>query len=130
MLKPMAEYHVVYARGRGGEWRASVRGLRRCRSRGRSLRQARVALRRALAHLVADPYAIDFVEDVRLPGGARRLIGGHWTARRKVEKAQLAAEAATRRALQALRELSIQAKDAGDLLGLPPAKLQRLWKKG
>jgi hypothetical protein len=129
MLEPMTEYHVVYARAAAGGWRASVRGVRRCRSRGRSLRQARVALRRALAHVVADPYSIDFVEDVRLPGGARRLIGGHWAARRKVEKAQLAADAATRRALSALRELSIDLKDASDLLGIPPTRLQKLWKR-
>ena len=126
----MAEYHVVYARRGPGEWRAWVREVRKCRSRGRTLRQARVALRRALAHSVADPYAIDFLEDVRLPGGARRLLGGHWTARRKVEKAQAAADVATRRALAALRELSINVKDASDLLGIPPAKLQKVWKKG
>jgi predicted RNase H-like HicB family nuclease len=128
MLERMAEYHVVYARREAGDWRAFVRGLRRCRSRGRTLRQARVALRRALAHVVADPYAIDFVEDVRLPGAARRLIGGHWSARRKAERAQKAADAATGRALQALRGLSINLKDASDLLGIPPAKLQTLDK--
>jgi len=129
MLERMAEYHVVYARRGAGEWRAFVREARKCRSRGRTLRQARVALRRALAYLVADPYAVDFLEDVRLPGGARRLLGGHWAARRKAEKARLAAEAATRRALQALRDLSIDLKDASDLLGVPPAKLQKLLKK-
>jgi hypothetical protein len=126
----MAEYHVVYARRGPGDWRAWVREVRKVRSRGRTLRQARVALRRALAHSVADPYAIDFLEDVRLPGGARRLLGGHWAARRKVEKAQAVADAATRRALAALRDLSINVKDASDLLGIPPAKLQKLWKKG
>lgn len=130
MLDGMAEYHVVYARRGAGEWRAFVREMRRCRSRGRTLRQARVRLRRSLAQLVEEPYAIDFVEDVRLPGGARRLLGGHWVARRKAEKAQFAAEASTRRALHALRELSINVRDASDLLGIPPAKLQKLWKKG
>jgi predicted RNase H-like HicB family nuclease len=130
MLERMAEYHVVYARRGAGEWSAFVREVRKCRSRGRTLRQARVALRRALAYMVADPYSVDFLEDVRLPGGARRLLGGHWAARRKAEKARLAAEAATRRALQALRELSIDLRDASDLLGVPPAKLQKLVKKG
>jgi hypothetical protein len=126
----MAEYQVVYARRGAGDWRAYVRGVRRARSRGRSLRQARVALRRALAHLVADPYSIDFVEDVRLPGGARRLIGVHWAARRKAERAQRAADDATRKALRALHDLSINFKDASDLLGIPVARLQKLWKKG
>ena len=129
MLERMAEYHVVYARRGPGDWRAFVREVRKCRGRGRTLRQARVALRRALAHVVADPYAIDFLEDVRLPGGARRLLGGHWTARRKAEKAQAAADACTRRALEALRGLSINVRDASDLLGIPPAKLQKIWKR-
>jgi predicted RNase H-like HicB family nuclease len=125
----MTEYHVVYRRGKSGPWRASVRGLRRCRSRGKTLRQARVRLRQALAELVDEPYAVDFIEDVRLPGAARRLLGRHWAARRKVEKAQLEAQAAARRALDALRELAIDLRDASDLLGVAPARLQKIWKK-
>jgi predicted RNase H-like HicB family nuclease len=130
MLGSMAEYHVTYTRGRTGGWRASVREVRRCRSRGRTLRKARVELRRALAQTVADPYAIDFVEDVRLPGGARRLLGAHWVARRKADKARAAADAATRKALEALRGLSIDAKDASDLLGVPVARLAKIAKAG
>ena len=129
MLDAMTEYHVVYRRGKTGPWRASVRGVRRCRSRGKTLRQARVRLRQALAALVEEPYAIDFVEDVRLPGAARRLLGRHWAARRKVQKAQLEAQAAAHRALLALRELAIDLRDASDLLGLPPARLQKIWKR-
>ena len=125
----MTEYHVVYRRGKSGPWRASVRGLRRCRSRGKTLRQARVRLRQALAELVDEPYAVDFIEDVRLPGAARRLLGRHWAARRKVEKAQLEAQAAARRVLDALRELAIDLRDASDLLGVAPARLQKIWKK-
>ena len=130
MLGVMAEYHVTYTRGEKGGWRASVREERRCRGRGRTLRQARVELRRALAQTVADPYAIDFVEDVRLPGGARKLLGAHWAARRKADQARAAADAAARRALEALRSLSIDVKDASDLLGIPPARLQKIGKAG
>lgn len=121
----MAEYYVIYKKdGRG--WRASVRGYRRARARGRTIRVTRVRLRRALALLVDDPDAMDFLEDVRLPGPARRLLGRHWAARRRLAGAQARADAAARAALAALKELSLGVRDASDLLGLPPLKLQRL----
>ena len=77
--------------------------------------------------MVEDPYQIDFVEDVRLPPPARRLIVLHWAARRRLEK-----RAGPRRRgrvappWHALLGLDVSAKDAGDLLGLPPLKLQKL----
>jgi len=79
----VSEHKVVYRRGKKGEWVASVEGVRRCRGRGRTLRQARKELRVALAQVVDDPYQMDFVEDVRLPPPARRLILQHWAARRR-----------------------------------------------
>ena len=121
----MAEYHVTYKKdGRG--WRASVRGHRRAHARGRTIRQTRVRLRQALALLLDDASTIDFVEDVRLPGAARRLLGRHWAARRRVSGAQSQADAAARSALQALKELSLDVRDASDLLGVPPLKLEKL----
>ena len=122
----MAEHKVVYRRGKDGQWVASVQGIRRCRGRGKTLRQARQQLRAAIARVVEDPYEVDFVEDVRLPPPARRLIVLHWTARRKLEKERTRADEATRAALQALLGLKLNVKDAGDLLGLPPLKLQKL----
>ena len=125
----MSEHKVVYRRGTKGEWVASVEGVRRCRGRGRTLRQARQQLRIALARVVEDPYQMDFVEDVRLPPPARRLILRHWAARRRLEKEQGRADQAARAALQALLGLAISVKDAGDLLGLPPLKIQKLRAK-
>lgn len=122
----MAEHKVVYRRSTKGEWVASVEGVRRCRGRGRTLRQARQRLRLALAQKMEDAYQIDFVEDVRLPPPARRLIVQHWAARRRLEKERARADAAARAALEALLVLAVSAKDAGDLLGLPPLKLQKL----
>jgi hypothetical protein len=122
----VAEHKVVYRRSASGEWVACVEGVRRCRGRGRTLRQARQRLRLALAQKMEDAYQIDFVEDVRLPPPARRLIVQHWAARRRLAKEQARADAAARAALEALLGLEVSAKDAGDLLGLPPLKLQRL----
>jgi hypothetical protein len=124
------EHKVVYRRTAKGEWVASVEGVRRCRGRGRTLRQARQQLRIELARVVEDPYQLDFVEDVRLPPPARRLILLHWAARRRLGKEQARADEASRAALQALLALSVSAKDAGDLLGIPPLKLKKLGAKG
>jgi predicted RNase H-like HicB family nuclease len=120
------EHKVVYRRTAKDEWVASVEGLRRCLGRGRTLRQARQQLRIELARVVEDPYQLDFVEDVRLPPPARRLILLHWAARRRLGKEQARADEASRAALQALLGLAVSAKDAGDLLGLPPLKLKKL----
>jgi hypothetical protein len=125
----VSEHKVVYRRTAKGEWVAAVEGVRRCRGRGRTLRQARQHLRIELARVVADPYQMDFVEDVRLPPPARKLILQHWAARRRLEKEQGRADAAARAALQALLGLAISVKDAGDLLALPPLKLQKLRAK-
>jgi predicted RNase H-like HicB family nuclease len=125
----VSEHKVVYRRTTKGEWVASVEGVRRCRGRGRTLRQARQQLRIALARVVADPYQMDFVEDVRLPPPARKLILHHWAARRRLDKEQGRADAAARAALHALLGLDVSVKDAGDLLGLPPLKLQKLRAK-
>ncbi len=122
----MAEHRVIYRRSPKGGWVASVEGVRRCRGRGRTLRQARRHLRAALARVVEDPYSIDFVEDVRLPPPARRLIVQYWAARRRLEKEVARADGATRAALDALLLLRLNVKDAADLLGLPPLKLQKL----
>ena len=122
----MPEHKVVYRRTAKGEWVASVEGVRRCRGRGRTLRQARQQLRIELARVVEDPYQLDFVEDVRLPPPARRLILLHWAARRRLGKEQARADEASRAALHALLGLDVSAKDAGDLLGLPPLKLKKL----
>ena len=122
----MVEHKVVYRRSGKGEWVASVEGVRRCRGRGRTLRQARQQLRLALAKVMEDAYQIDFVEDVRLPPPARRLIVLHWAARRRLAKEQARADQATRKALEAILAVAVSPKDAADLLGLPPLKLPKL----
>src|SRR6266403_1436976 len=63
-------------------------------------RPARQQLRAALARVVADPYEVDFAEDVRLPPPARRLIVQHWVARRRLEKEVARADGAARAALR------------------------------
>jgi hypothetical protein len=122
----VSEHHVTYRRGKDGLWRASVRGLPRARSRARTLRKARQQLRLALAPLVPDAYSIDLVEDVKLPGAARRLLVRHWGARRKAKEAAAQARAATREAAAALRALDVNQHDLADLLGVSLARLAQI----
>jgi len=121
----VSEHHVTYRRGPDGMWRASVKGLR-CRSRARTLREARVKLRSAVAALVEDAYSIDFVEDVKLPGDTRRLLVRHWAARRQMKEAARRAREAARTAAQALLALKLKRHDVADLLGLSAARLQQV----
>ena len=125
----MAEHRVVYRRNAAGAWVATVPGRRRLRGQGRTLRQARQRLRSALARMVEDPFAIDFVEDVRLPPPARGTLVAHWKARRRLARETESADLASTRALAALLALKLNIKDVGDLLGLSPQKLARLKKR-
>lgn len=122
----MSEYKVIYKIDEAGEWTASVRGLRRCRGRGRTLRQARKRLRAALGRFDGEPHRADLVEDVRLPPPARALLVRHWAARRRARSAEARAEAAARQAAEALVRLRLSARDAADLLGLPLPKARQM----
>jgi predicted RNase H-like HicB family nuclease len=122
----MAEHRVTYRRGPDGKWVASVAGKRRCTGRGKTLRLARKEVRACLALYVEETDRIDLVEDVRLPPPARQHIVQHWKARRRAQKEAQRAAAATRAALESLLDIEVGLKDASDLLGIPPAKLQAL----
>lgn len=122
----MAEYKVIYRLDEGGEWTAWVRGLRRCKGRGRTLRQARKRLRDALGRYDEEPHRADLVEDVKLPPPARALLVRHWAARRRVRSEEARARAAAREAVDALVRLRLSVRDAADLLGLPYPKAQQI----
>jgi predicted RNase H-like HicB family nuclease len=123
----MSERVVTYRLGEDGMWSASVRGLRRCRARGKTLRIARRRLRAALADLLGEDGArASFAEDVRLPNGARRLVLAHWKARRAMEARRRLADEAAGSAAAALRAAGLAPRDVGDLLGLSAAKLAAL----
>jgi hypothetical protein len=88
---------------------------------------ARRRLRAALADkLGEEARGMTFVEDVRLAGGARRLLVAHWKARKLVEARQRRAEEAARAAAAALRAAGLAPRDVCDLLGVSPARLAAL----
>lgn len=120
------ECTVVYRRGRDGGWIASIKEFRGCRSRGRTIREARLGLRAALAAFVDEPHRAAFLEDVKLPGSARRVVVRHWAAMKRAEREAAKARAAAREALGALRALRVNLSDARELLGLSSPKLKQL----
>ena len=125
-MSTRGEYTVVYRRRAAGGWSASVREIRGCRSRGRTIREARQALRVALAAFLEEPYAASFVEDVKLPGAARRFVVRHWAAMKRAEREAAKARAAAREAVTALRRLHLSLSDARELLGLSNPKVRQL----
>jgi len=125
----LAEYKVIYKLNEGGEWTAWVRGLRRCKGRGKTLRQARKRLRACLGRFDQEPHRADLVEDVKLPGSARAVLARHWAARRRARREEARADTATRQAVEALLELRLSVRDAADLLGVAYPKAQQLLRR-
>jgi hypothetical protein len=122
----VGEYKVIYELDAAGQWTAWVRGLRRCRGRGRTLRLARKRLRACLGRFDEEPHRADLLEDVKLPSPARALLVRHWAARRRARSEEARAEAAARQAAEALVRLRLNVRDAADLLGVPYAKAQQM----
>lgn len=122
----MPEYKVIYKLDKGGQWTAWVRGMRRCKGRGKTLRQARKRLRACLGRFDEEPHRADLVEDVKLPGSARALVVRHWAARRRARREEARAQAAARQAVQALLGLRLSVRDAADLLGVTYPKAQQM----
>jgi predicted RNase H-like HicB family nuclease len=123
-----AQLKVVYRRSKRG-WTARATGLRGCKASGKTIRETREALREALAKCVDNPYGSDFLEDVRLPQGARKHIVRHWAARRKAEAAEARSGEATAAAVQSLLVLKLNIKDAADLLGVSLQRARQLLGK-
>jgi len=118
----------------GTGWHAWIPEVRGCRTWGRSLTEARRNVREALS-LCEDviPNAEEvartavFVEDVRLPGGARRKLTAYAHARRAAdEKAGRARIAAEQAAVALVREAGVSLRDAGELLGLSRERVRQL----
>jgi hypothetical protein len=123
------EFHVLYKRRRRGGWTATVREIPGARSEGRTIREARLTLRAALAAR-GDVGRIDLLEDVKVSAPVRRLLVRNAAARRKAERERLRAREVARRAARVLvSELKLGERDAAELLGLSPAALRDLLRE-
>lgn len=127
MDETMKSYTVSYERDKAGYWVASVRGVKGCRTQGRSLSEARARIREALALYVDDAETAELHDRVKLPGELQAVVGA---VRRKAAKlvlldAQVRAERA-RVVRQLVRERHLSRRDAAELVGLSFQRVQQL----
>lgn len=106
----------------GSGWRVSAAELKGADVWGRSLSEARRKLKRALGGKRGE-----FVEDVRLPSGAKKEIERYATARAEAQKALDTLRSSTRGVVDTLtRKHGISLRDASSLLGLSRERVRQL----
>lgn len=123
----MKSYTVVYRRDEDGWWAASVRGVRGCRTQGRTIEQARERVREALSLFVEDAESAELVDDVKLPPEAKAAMRRYRDARKRADVEQAKARRSARAAVRALtKNARLSLRDAGSLLGLSRQRVQRI----
>lgn len=124
-------FKVVFEQ-EGSGWRATVSEVRDCEAWGRSLSEARRRVRKALgsssiknAATVARRAVL--VEDVRLPGAAKKELERYGDAREKAQAEVVKLRVATRQVVDTLtRKFGISLRDASSLLGLSRERVRQL----
>ena len=96
---------------------------------GRTVADARRRVREALALAIGDAAAgaADLIDDVKLPGDARKLVARATAARSKLDAVQAEAQESTATAVRELRKrLGLSIRDIADLLGISHQRVQQL----
>jgi predicted RNase H-like HicB family nuclease len=125
MAQPMT-YVVRLERDERGWWVATVADIAGCRTQGRSIEQALGRVRHALDACGEDDGA-DLAPDFVLPPEAHTAVAAHAQARKRLEREQESARAATERAVATLVDsLGMSVRDAGALLGLSHQRIHQL----
>ena len=121
-------YRVAYERGESGWWVASVRGVRGCHTRGRTVEEARRRIAEAMELFVDDARTAQIVDEVKLPTRAAQAVRKYATLRRKAEHEDRRAAMAARRAVRMLHggRLKMSARDAARLLGLSHQRVHQI----
>jgi predicted RNase H-like HicB family nuclease len=131
-------FKVVYeAEPDGSAWNVSIPSIQGCHTYGRSLGEARRAIRECLSLFEedfgghADEVARDavFEEDIRLPAKARAAIKRYERARAKVEADAARLRTAQNDVARTLTE-TLSLRDAGELLGLSHQGVRKILKAG
>jgi predicted RNase H-like HicB family nuclease/DNA-binding XRE family transcriptional regulator len=125
----MAKYTVTYERDEAGWWIAEVQGVAGVNSDGRTVADARRRVREALALAVGDQAAeaAEFVDDVKLPSEARKVVARAAAARSKLDTVQVEAQETTATAVRELRKrLGLSVRDIAELLGISHQRVQQL----
>ncbi|HTP49467.1 MAG TPA: helix-turn-helix domain-containing protein [Anaeromyxobacteraceae bacterium] len=125
----MAKYVVRYERDEAGWWIAEVQGVAGVNSDGRTVADARRRVHEALALAIGDTAAdaAEIVDDVKLPGDARKMVARATAARSKLAAVQAEAQESTATAVRELRKrLGLSIRDIADLLGISHQRVQQL----
>ncbi|MBI2896454.1 MAG: type II toxin-antitoxin system HicB family antitoxin [Deltaproteobacteria bacterium] len=120
-------YLVTYDLDEDGWWVAKVRGVAGCHTQGRTIEAARRRIREALGLYTRDVAKVELVERVRLPGRVRGALVKAKSGRARADRAQAAAQTATRQAVRILLEdLHLGVRDAAALVGISHQRVQQL----
>jgi predicted RNase H-like HicB family nuclease len=121
---------IRFERDEDGWWVASALEIPGCHTQGRSISQARQRILEALGLFIDDVESVVFVEDIKLPATAQRIVEASAAARVEAEKTQQQAQETTRAAVEALTtKLSLSVRDASEVLGLSHQRVQQLVRK-
>jgi predicted RNase H-like HicB family nuclease len=121
-------YRVAYERDESGWWVASVRGVRGCHTRGRTVDEARRRIIEAMELFVAAARRAKIVNEVKLPANAARALRTYTTLRKRANNEERRSAQAARRAVRVLRggRLKMSARDAARLLGMSHQRVHQL----
>ncbi len=127
-------YTVRYERDETGWWVAQVKEVPAAITQGRTIAEARRRIREALALALDDDAAArraELVDEVKLPGDARRALAQAVAARRRLAGESTRAQASTAKAVRVLLEkMHLSVRDAGELLGISHQRVQQLAHRG
>jgi len=121
-------YTAVFERGREGFWEVELAEEPRVHTFGRTLAKARTYIREATAvWFDVDEDAFEVVEELRLPKPVQDRLARAIRGREQAEAAKEAALSMTREAAKALvRTSHLSTRDAAELLGLSPQRVQQV----
>ena len=125
-MSPKKTYVAVYERDDADDaWNVYVKGLLGCQTYGRSLHQAQVRIRIALAlWLDREPESLSIRDE--LPASLAAVADTVDRARREAERAGTKAQHETAQAVRRLTELGLSRRDAAEVLGLSHQRVQQL----
>ena len=121
-------YRVHYTRDESGWWQAAVPDVQGCHTQGRTIQEARRRVREALALFVDNAKTAKLKDEVRMPKRVADAVKRYRVARQRAEREQLEASVTARRAVKALAggRLRLSRRDAGEVLGISPQRVQQL----
>jgi predicted RNase H-like HicB family nuclease/predicted transcriptional regulator len=124
----LTTYHVVYELDPDGLWVADAPDLRGAHTQGRTLAVARERVREVIALVedIADESDILLNEEVRIRPDVAEKVAEARDLRLAADQLAAFVQAAYQHAAEALRDIHISTRDAGELLGLSHGRVHQL----